>query len=103
MKTIPRYPRWANKLYADLNGYFWTDCPNCGTMFGGHEIGSGRIYTSEWIKCESTIEHSVNGILVSSKPSGAKASHRSGKCLCWKCDGIIIDPYAPNLPPLTPQ
>ena len=102
MKIIPRYPRWVNKLYADLIGYFWAPCSNCGTMFDGHEIGSGKIYTEDWIEGDCAICNYSNGVLVSSKPAG-KFRHRSGKCLCWKCDGIIIDPYAPIQPPLTPQ
>ena len=24
-------------LYANLNGYFWLDCPVCGEKFGGHQ------------------------------------------------------------------
>lgn len=29
--------RILHKLYANLFGYFWLPCPNCGKMFGGHE------------------------------------------------------------------
>jgi hypothetical protein len=29
-------PRWMNRLYAFLNGYFWLPC-ECGRYFGGHE------------------------------------------------------------------
>jgi hypothetical protein len=29
--------RRLNKLYANLNGYFWLPCPLCGKEFGGHE------------------------------------------------------------------
>jgi hypothetical protein len=29
--------RILNKLYANIFGYFWTRCPICGQMFGGHE------------------------------------------------------------------
>lgn len=32
-----RRPRWVNRLYANLLGYFWLPCPICGQMFGGHE------------------------------------------------------------------
>ena len=37
MKLLPYHPRFINKLYADLVGYFWTPCPICGRGFGGHE------------------------------------------------------------------
>lgn len=30
-------PRLWHRWYAALFGYFWTDCPLCGYMFGGHE------------------------------------------------------------------
>lgn len=29
--------RWFNKLFANINGYFWLPCPLCGQNFGGHE------------------------------------------------------------------
>lgn len=29
--------RRLNKLKAETRGYFWTACPLCGQMFGGHE------------------------------------------------------------------
>jgi len=38
-------PRALNKAYAKMMGYFWLPCPRCGRMFGGHEIGMGRIPT----------------------------------------------------------
>lgn len=38
--------RLLNKIYADLFGYFWTTCPLCGQMFGGHECKGGSIMTS---------------------------------------------------------
>ncbi len=33
----PRFPRWANQLWAAVFGFFWLPCPICGTYFGGHE------------------------------------------------------------------
>lgn len=35
--------RWYSYLYAKANGYFWLPCPVCGNMFGGHEMGGGRL------------------------------------------------------------
>lgn len=32
-----RLPRWLHRVYAAIAGYFWTACPTCGCMFGGHE------------------------------------------------------------------
>ncbi len=34
--------RARNKIYANLNGYFWLPCPTCGTPFGGHEWQNGQ-------------------------------------------------------------
>lgn len=34
---MPYRPRWLNRLYAGLFGYFWLPCPLCGEYFGGHE------------------------------------------------------------------
>ena len=33
--------RWLHHIYADLMGYFWLPCPQCGRMFGGHETKGG--------------------------------------------------------------
>lgn len=41
------FPRWIHHLYASMCGYFWIPCPNCGRMFGGHELG-GTLWTSEF-------------------------------------------------------
>lgn len=30
-------PRFIQKWYANIAGYFWLPCPLCGTKFGGHE------------------------------------------------------------------
>lgn len=30
--------RLLHKIYAHAFGYFWLPCPECGKMFGGHEI-----------------------------------------------------------------
>jgi hypothetical protein len=29
--------RTGHRAYAWFCGYFWTDCPLCGTFFGGHQ------------------------------------------------------------------
>lgn len=34
---MSRLPRWMHRLYARLDGYFWTPCPLCRRRFGGHE------------------------------------------------------------------
>ena len=34
---IPFRPRFINKWYAHLMGYFWLPCHKCGKKFGGHE------------------------------------------------------------------
>ena len=30
-------------LKAIVGGYFWLPCPNCGSMFGGHESNNGEM------------------------------------------------------------
>lgn len=32
-----RRPRFIQRIYAWLHGYFWLPCPICGEKFGGHE------------------------------------------------------------------
>ena len=39
-------PRFLHRLYANVMGYFWLPCPNCGRMFGGHEFSGGCVYLS---------------------------------------------------------
>lgn len=34
---IPFKPRFLNKIYADICGYFWLNCHLCNNKFGGHE------------------------------------------------------------------
>lgn len=34
---------WLERLRANLGGYFWLSCPNCGHMFGGQESKRGEI------------------------------------------------------------
>ena len=34
---------WIHHLWAHMWGYFWLPCPNCGRMFGGHEVGEHEI------------------------------------------------------------
>ena len=38
---------FLHHLWADLWGYYWGPCPNCGRMFGGHEVGN-RLYRTRW-------------------------------------------------------
>lgn len=38
-----RRPRWIQHAWAGLLGYFWTSCPECGRMFGGHETARGAV------------------------------------------------------------
>lgn len=34
---MSRLPRWMHRVWARLTGYFWSPCPLCRQMFGGHE------------------------------------------------------------------
>ena len=45
---MKRAPEFIRHFTAWLGGYFWLPCPNCGRMFGGHEIrkGGGGTYHS---------------------------------------------------------
>jgi len=40
-KDLRKKPRWLQKWYANLRGYFWLPCPLCGEYFGGHEWRTG--------------------------------------------------------------
>lgn len=42
-----RLPRRLHHCYAFLAGYFWTNCPRCGRMFGGHEEHGGTDWGGE--------------------------------------------------------
>ena len=46
-----RHPgRWTEPFRAFAawaGGYFWLDCPRCGRMFAGYEVGKGDVPTSE--------------------------------------------------------
>lgn len=44
--STPYYPRLLNWFVALYGGYFWSDCPICGTNFGGHESRGGGLCTS---------------------------------------------------------
>jgi len=37
LKLLNKINRYFNKLYANINGYFWLPCPVCGEYMGGHE------------------------------------------------------------------
>ena len=63
-------------LYANINGYFWLDCPVCGEKFGGHQTKLGGVRVTEqghgWI---------------------------FGKCVCDKCteNGLADNKYGLRL------
>ena len=42
----PAHPRWLNRLWSWLGGWFWSPCPLCGRHFGGHEWRDIRGQTS---------------------------------------------------------
>ena len=46
VKSLFRYPRFINKLWADFYGYFWLPCPICERNFGGHESDAGLLITT---------------------------------------------------------
>jgi len=41
-----KLPRWMHYLYAFFNGYYWSRCPICGQMYGGHESADIDLMTS---------------------------------------------------------
>lgn len=55
------------KIYADLFGYFWKECPICKEMFGGYEIGDISLW--EEVKFDKN-----------NFPSFIK-----GQCVCKNC------------------
>lgn len=42
-----KLPRWVHRLYAGIAGYFWLPCPDCGVMFGGHEVVFPDVFISQ--------------------------------------------------------
>ena len=73
-KVLPRYPRFLNRLWAFLGSYYWSDCPACGKMYGGHEHASNSFMDS-W-----------NG----------------GRLVCWRCNDIAKEQnneFMKNNPP----
>ncbi len=42
--TRLRRPRWVQRVWARVFGYFWAPCPECGQMYGGHETARGRVH-----------------------------------------------------------
>jgi|GEM_PF-5908424 len=42
--------KWADedrrRKAAEAGGFFWTDCPKCGELFGGNEASGGGVYLS---------------------------------------------------------
>lgn len=36
-------PRWVQRMWAGVFGYFWLPCRECGRMYGGHETAPGAI------------------------------------------------------------
>jgi formylmethanofuran dehydrogenase subunit E len=39
-------PRWIQRIWASVVGYFWLPCDICGEPFGGHEPQSGTLMDS---------------------------------------------------------
>lgn len=37
-------PRWVQRAWARVFGYFWAPCPRCGVLFGGHETAPGGVH-----------------------------------------------------------
>ncbi len=57
MIFLRRLPRWMNRIYARVFGYFWIPCPICKRHFGGHESaktllrGPGKILRFDHLVC----------------------------------------------------
>jgi len=51
--------RLLNKLFANLFGYFWLTCPNCGKYFGGHEINFSPFGKVKLVKSSDGYYHSM--------------------------------------------
>lgn len=39
---MPYRPRWLNRTWAWVRGYFWVPCPICKEPFGEHEWRPGH-------------------------------------------------------------
>lgn len=74
LKKKLKRPRWLQRFKAFLLGYFWLQCPVCGKMFGGHEIGGTLWYDM---------------------------GRSSGRCTCSECPGDYswLEEQCYELPP----
>lgn len=72
-------PRWLQKLYALLFGYFWIPCPTCGNMFGGHEWGASLMIS--WRRgiatCPECVEETrrLNDLWMDAHPDEVKPTY----------------------------
>ena len=67
--------RMLNKIYAQLNRYFWLPCPVCGQMFGGHE----------WKDIEGKISTIPDPTAITVSNTGRDMRVELGKAICPDC------------------
>lgn len=79
MNIHRRLPRWTNRLYARVAGYFWVPCPICGRDFGGHEIGDGAFPPTPQTLVVSGDDWELR-ISDNAEPT---------RCHCWRCDDYV--------------
>lgn len=91
---LVRRIRWINKLYAAIMGYFWSPCPICGQMFGGHECASECLYTEPLKQIGNAWLRHPDG--TSEELPDMPVYSRDGKCVCWRCNDKAAALNAPN-------
>lgn len=68
--------RKLNQAWALLFGYFWTTCPICGQMFGGHECGTRSVEATK--SYLPGLREFGDDVQVTAFPS------RTRKIACWR-------------------
>jgi len=74
---LRRLPRWINRIYARVFGYFWIPCPICGRDFGGHECGKGTL-----------IDPASSTVVVTDDGWFWTPAHEQ-KLNCWRCQEYV--------------
>ena len=76
---LRRLPRWLNRIYARVFGYFWFPCPICGRDFGGHEAAEEALLDPK----------ATTVLLLEDGHNGWYWSAGYGQMNCWRCDDFV--------------
>ena len=71
-----KFPRWVHRVWARVFGYFWSPCPECGEMFGGHEWRAVAVHEKTGLgvcpRCEQVV-HARNMAEIRRRLSGGQS------------------------------